>query len=314
MFGRPTLLNGAYKMIASLLNTITQSILVISVTMMATMGITIIFKTSNTTNFAQGSVAAFGAYVATYTASRAHIPTWISIIIGIVVGIVFGLLIDVGIFRRGKNVNVIGKQIITMGLVSLIIGGIPMIFGADTPPALEPFARGNFEFDVAGSSVSIPYHSLISLLITVVVLGALFILLYKSKWGLGVRITASRETTAELVGVNTHMITATSWGISAGLAVLAAVMLTANSSISSTYMTRIQVNSFLAGILGGFSTFYGPVVGAILIPLGLALVGFLGVYAPFMQEWAEVIVYVIMFIVILIKPQGLFGKKIVKKV
>lgn len=303
-------------MLGSFLNTITLSLLTICVTMMATMGIALIFKTSNTTNFAQGSIAALGAYLTTYLAFDYGLPVWLTIILGIVFGIAFGVLVDVGIFRRGKNVNIVGKQIITMGLVSLIIGGIPMIFGADTPPAIPSFMRGNLTFDVMGTEVSITYHSLISLAITVVVLTTLFVLLYKSKWGLGVRVTASRESTAELVGINTHVITATSWGIAAGLAVLAAIMLGGSglASISSTYMTRIQVNSFLAGILGGFSTFYGPIVGAVLIPLGLAVVGFFGRFSPFFQEWAEVIVYVIMLIVILIKPQGIFGKKIGKKV
>lgn len=302
-------------MLGSFLNTITGSLLIIAVTMMATMGIALIFKTSTTTNFAQGSIAALGAYIATYLLADTNIPLWGTLIIAIFVGITFGVLIDVGIFRRGRNVNVVGKQIITMGLVSIIISGIPMVFGADIPPSLPAFMPGNFSFDVFGTEVTITYHALISILITLVVIGLLFFFLYKSKWGLGVRVTASRESTAELVGVNTFVITATSWGIAAGLAVLAAVMLGGTGiMMGPAFMTRIQVNSFLAGILGGFSTFYGPVIGAILIPLAVAVVGFFGRFAPFFQEWADVIVYVLMLVVILIKPQGLFGKKIVKKV
>ena len=143
----------------------------------------------------------------------------------------------------------------------------------------------------------------------------LFLLLYKSKWGLGVRATASSEVTASIVGINTYVVTASSWAVAAGLAVLSAVMLNAGSAtLSATFMTQIQVNSFLSGILGGFSTFYGPVIGAVIIPLAISIVGFFGIYADFFQTWAEVIVYAIMLILILIKPQGLFGKKVIKKV
>ena len=81
-------------------------------------------------------------------------------------------------------------------------------------------------------------------------------------------------------------------------------------------MTTIQVNAFLACILGGFSTFYGPVVGAVLIPLASSCVGFLANFPAFsgISRWQMVIVYVLLLIVILIKPEGIFGKKTVKKV
>ncbi|HOH68409.1 MAG TPA: branched-chain amino acid ABC transporter permease, partial [Bacilli bacterium] len=163
--------------------------------------------------------------------------------------------------------------------------------------------------------LSITKHSVVCIAITAVVLTVLFVLLFKSKWGLGVRVTASSEYTAGIVGVNTYVITATSWAIAAALAVLAAVMLNAgNASLTPSFMTKIQVSSFLAGILGGFSTFLGPILGAIIIPLAISVVGWLGFINPFFQSWAEVIVYILLLIAILIKPQGLFGKVVAKKV
>ena len=81
-------------------------------------------------------------------------------------------------------------------------------------------------------------------------------------------------------------------------------------------MTTIQVNAFLAGILGGFSTFYGPIVGAICIQVAATCVGFLAAFPGMsgITRWNMVIVYALMLLVILIKPQGLMGKPIVKKV
>lgn len=301
---------------ASLINILFSSLLTICATIVATMGISLIFKTSNTTNFAQGSIAALGCYLVAYLMQWVDgMPYWASIIIGLVAGILLGLLIDIGIFRRGKNVNAVGKQIITMGMVTLIIGVIPLIFGAREAPQIKPFLAGNWTWDFFGETLSITKHSVICLAITAVVITVLFILLYKSKWGLGVRATASNESTAGIIGINTYVITATSWAIAAGLAVLAAVMLNAgNATLTPTFMTQIQVNAFLSGIFGGFSTFYGPIVGAIIIPVAVEFVGFFGRYASFFLSWKEVIVYALMLIVILIRPQGLFGKKVVKKV
>lgn len=303
--------------IAQLINMLTQSLLTICVTMMATMGISLIFKTSNTTNFAQGSIAALGCYLVAYLL-RSWCPEMhyiFGILIGVVAGVVLGLLIDIGIFRNGKNVNAVGKQIITMGLVTIIIAAIPLIFSNAPAPQLFAFIEGNIAFDLFGVNISITKHSLVCVGITVVVLGALFLLLYKSKWGLGVRATASNESTAGIIGINTYVITATSWAIAAGLAVLSSVMLASgNATLSATFMTQIQVNSFLSGILGGFSTFYGPIVGAVIVPALTNIIGWIGLYADFFQKFCDVIVYAVLLVAVLIKPQGLFGKKIVKKV
>ena len=117
-------------------------------------------------------------------------------------------------------------------------------------------------------------------------------------------------------GSDTRVITAASWSIAGALGVLAAVMYAGGgTTISPSYMTTIQVNAFLAGILGGFSTFYGPVIGAVLIPVAASCVGFLANFGLYnISRWQMVIVYVLMLIVILIKPAGIFGKRTLKKV
>ena len=300
------------------------SLLTICITCLAAFAVTLIFKTSTTTNFAQGSLAALGCYVTAELFIRAGLPVWVGLIPGMIVGVLSGLFVDIVIFRRGKNVNAVGKQIITMGLVSIVMGGIPLVFGNRENIPFEPFynavAKGempNFIVPFMNGTLIISKHAVVCVCITVVVLGVLFLLLKFSKWGLAVRSTASNEFTAELMGVNTYAITAASWGIAAALGVLAAIMYAGGGAkIGPSFMTTIQVNAFLAGILGGFSTFYGPVVGAICIPLATNCVGFLA-NIPGMSgitRWNNVIVYVLMMIVILIKPQGLMGKKIVKKV
>ena len=293
------------------------------VTALAAFAVTMVFRTSTTTNFAQGSVAALGCYVTADLFAKYQIPVYIGLIPGVIVGILAGLFIDIVIFRNGKNVLPVGKQIITMGLVSIIFGGIPLVFGNPERVPFESLYTGdkmaNIIFDFMGGKVVVSRHALICVAITVCVLTVLFLLLKFSKWGLAVRATASNEFTAELMGINTHAITAISWAIACALGVLAAVMYAGNGiAISASFMTTIQVNAFLACILGGFSTFYGPVVGAICIPLTSTLVSFLQ-YLPIegvskISRWNMVIVYILLMIVILIKPQGLLGKPVAKKV
>lgn len=298
-----------------LVATLATSLLTVCVTVIATLAIALIFKTSNTTNFAQGSIAAFGCYFTTQLTCKSGANFYLSIAVGVVAGILFGLFVDAVIFRNGRNVNAVGKQIITMGLVSLVVGVIPLIFGANEAPKIPSFMEGSWKFMLGGVEVVFTYHSLICLAITIVVVATIFLLLKFSKWGLAVRATASNESTAEIMSINTHVITAATWAIAGGLGVLAAVMLAGGTgSLTSTFMTKYQVNAFLAGILGGFSTFYGPVIGAVLIPLAISTVGYCDNFISGMLNWNEVVVYIIILVIILIKPQGLFGKKIAKKV
>lgn len=311
-------------MFASFLSTLCGTLLSVCITTLAAFAVTLIFKTSTTTNFAQGSIAALGCYVTADLLIKHGIPVWLGVLPGILAGVLVGLFIDIVIFRNGKNVNAVGKQIITMGLVSVIFGGIPLVFGNAESIPFEPFFNAqkagvspNIILPAFGGEIVVTKHALICVAITVAVLGVLFLLLKHSKWGLGVRATASNEFTAELMGINTRFITAVSWAIAGALGVLAAVMYAGGGTmISASFMTTVQVNAFLAGILGGFSTFYGPVVGAVCIPMAASCIGFLANFPIFsgISRWNMVIVYVLMLIVILIRPQGLMGKPVVKKV
>lgn len=284
---------------------------------LASFAVTLIFKTSYTTNFAQAVISAIGAYVSVevvYTTKNV-IPIWASAIIGALVSFLLGVVIDVAIFRNGRYVNVLGKQIITMGLISIIIGVIPFVFKVfhlESIPAqpLIPLTEG-----VKIGDIFIQYNTMVAVGITAVLLAVVFILLQKSKWGLSVRATASNEIVAGMMGINTKVITATSWGIAGAFGAIAAVIFISTKSLNSGYvMASTQVNAFLAGILGGFATFHGPVLGAVIIYLIDIIVGCIGIHESKITNWKSAIVYLVVMLLVLWKPQGLFGKKMVKKV
>ena len=170
-------------MFASFLSTIFGSLLSICVTALAAFAVTLIFRTSTTTNFAQGSIAAFGCYIVADLLNKYGMPVWQGVFIGMVAGVLIGLVIDLVIFRNGRHVNAIGKQIITMGIVSLFFGGIPLVFGTPERIPFEAFyntvkagVSPNISIAAFGGSIVITKHALICLAISVVVLGVLFLL------------------------------------------------------------------------------------------------------------------------------------------
>ena len=282
---------------------------------LATFAVTLIFKTSYTTNFAQGVISALGAYVAVEFTMMHGFPLWAVAFVGALAAFLIGVAIDVLIFRNGRYVNALGKQIITMGLISIFIGLIPFVFKVahlESVPAL-PFIHLSQGLHLAG--VFIPYNTLIGLGVSVVMLSLVFLLLQKSKWGLSVRATASNELVAGMMGVNTKVITAISWGIAGAFGAVAAIIYIGNVTLSSGYiMTTTQINAFLAGILGGFATFYGPLWGCVIIYMLNVLIGCVCVHVQSLSNWKEAIVYLLVMLLVLWKPQGLFGKKMVKKV
>ena len=180
-------------MFAAFLSTVCASLLSICVTALSAFSVTIIFRTSTTANFAQGSVAAFGCYVVAKCLNQWGIPVYLGVLPGMLVGVLIGLFIDLMVFRKGRYVGELGKQIITMGFVSLFYGGIPLIFGNPEFIPFESFYNttkagvdSNLVVKAFGGEIVFTKHALICTAITAVVLAVLFLLLKYSKWGLGV--------------------------------------------------------------------------------------------------------------------------------
>lgn len=291
---------------------------------LATFGIVLIFKTSSTTNFAQGTLGILGAFATSYFIDKQGVndltglpsvvitSPWqlvLPMLGGIAISFIAGLLIDVVIFRNAKFTNAATKQIITMGLVIVITGLIPVIFGATT--------RQSFVFSAQTTTVfgiPLPVHQLITLAISTFLIVFIFIMLKYTKWGLGVRSVASNERVAGLMGINTNRINSLSWAIAGALGALAAITFTAGiGSMNSASMIDMQVNAFYASILGGFSSFFGPLAGAFLLTTGQAL--FPKILVSFnLAQWSNTVLYMAIILAVLIKPVGLFGKKLVKKV
>ncbi|MDD3478669.1 MAG: branched-chain amino acid ABC transporter permease [Candidatus Izemoplasmatales bacterium] len=299
------------------LNVMVNSVINICVLVLATTGIVLIFKTSYTTNFAQGMMATFGAYAAATmikawaaTSSTVSQPTMVIIgfLVGASVSFILGVLIDTMIIRKAKYVTSVGKQMITMGLVLVFSGAMPLIYGI-LPLEIPRITYEFTHFTLLGVSLTISNQALIALVTTIVLLAALFSALRFTKWGLGVRATASNETVASMMGVNTRVITAMSWALAGALGGVAAVFLAPGSGqVVISLMVPTQVNGFMAAILGSFSSFAGPIVAAILIPILQNLFVFI------VGLWQNALVYLFILLIVLFKPLGLFGKRIAKKV
>lgn len=291
----------------TLLQLLVDSILYISILVLITFSILIVFKTSSFVNFAQGAISSFAAFVAAIISIKWGWRFLFALPFGVLVGFVIGILIDLLLFKKTKNIKPIEKQIVTLGLLFAIAGFIPILFGNSTIE-VAPFMSRVKIINLGKILINLSYHMLISFIITVIVIGVFFILLKYTKLGLGFRSTASNKDISEMMGVNTRVITSLSFGIAGGMAALAAIMYAPINPLTSMMMLPFEVNGFYATMIGGPSSFLGPVLSAVVIQLTSILLN------RAFSIWTPLIIYTLILVIILIKPKGLFGKKEVKKV
>jgi len=276
-----------------------------SVYALAALGIIVIYRTSNITNFAQGVVGMFNTYVVTFLVIKAGFPLWMAILGGVGTAILMGFTIDFLVIRHTKKVSPVAKQIITLGLIMVILGLAPLFFGVDPLNLPRLFNEGNLT--LLGANIS--FNGLFNIVFGFVLMFVLFYILQNTKVGLAVRTTASNEYTARLMGVPTKTVTLGAWALAGVLGVLSGVMIAPTTSVNLNLMDVVQVNALIACVLGGFQTFYGPILGAYIIGVSRNLLIY---YVS--SVWGGQILYVLILIFLIFRPYGLIGKKVVKKV
>lgn len=296
-----------------------------AVLVLVTLAVVLIFKTSYTTNFAQGTISTMAAFfmaafangkVADGTSNLTYsiIDMTIAITVGVLAAFATSVLIDKLLLRKARFKTPAGTQMITMGLVLLLTGAISLFLSERGQYYSQPIVRGTQNI----GSLTITNHNIILIIAAIVIVGVIFLLLQKTKWGLGVRATAANEIMADAMGVNTHAITAITWGLAGALGAIAAILyapvaVKENAINIGTLMIIMQINAFLALVVGGVTNFYGPVIVAMFIPVVKAIIS--TILVPYnLNSWSNAVLYLLILLVILIVPNGIFGKKSFKKV
>jgi branched-chain amino acid transport system permease protein len=279
----------------------------IGILALMTLGLTLTVKTANVTNFSQSIVSTFGAYGAAWIIMNVIANPWLAALAGVTLCFLTGLILDAVIIRRCSP-NGSGRVMITLGLIVLFNAFLPLIFGM-VPYKFTRFFQGTFDFTFMGASFSVTKNGLFVFFASAVLVSIVFAALNLTKWGLGVRATASNKNVAAMMGINTNRMTAISWALSSACGGLAAIFHSSQTTnVSVAMLGTVQANSLLALVLGGLVTFYGPVLGAVLIPIILVIVSMLS------NLWAQPLMYIVALIIVLILPNGLFGKQTAKKV
>jgi branched-chain amino acid transport system permease protein len=271
------------------------------------LALVLIYRATEVINFAQGEMAMATTYIA-YQLTLWGLSYWLSFFLTLLIAFVFGVVIQLVFIRPVQHKSVIAVVIVTVGLFILIDGLVTWKWGADLKFMPAPF--GNTVYHVGSVAFSRQdLGVLIVSILSVILLGVLFRF---TKLGLGMRAAALRPAAASLVGVRVNWMLAIGWGLAAVLGAVAGLMTEPSQFLQPTMMQPILLYAFAAAVLGGLESPVGAVIGGLLLGVFLNLIGQYIGFAT--SELRLPIAFGVLLVVLLVKPNGLFGRKQVRRV
>jgi branched-chain amino acid transport system permease protein len=293
-----------------------------SVYALMALGLVIIYRGTGHLNFAQGEMALFATYVV-YQMGEWGLPIGLALVVGLAVGFVIGATTEVVLIRPISKRSPFAVFIVTLGLFQFLNWLDGAIWGNQVLPnsgvgskqSRFPtlFPSGNDDF-VSIFGAAWRYKYLGVLVLVLVITGLLFLVFDKTRFGLAMRAVASNPESAKLVGIRTNQVLMVSWGVAAAIGALGGVVFAGiNTTVSLGLMFTVFIYGSAAATLGGFDSPGGAVIA------GLAIGVIENLAAGYAQEWIGQdlklgVAFVVILVVLMVRPSGLFGTSKVERV
>jgi branched-chain amino acid transport system permease protein len=274
------------------------------------LAIALIYRSTGVINFAQGEMATLTTYVV-WSLNNHGLGFWGAFAITLVLAFVGGVALERVVIRPFESSPVLTIVMVTIGLFFVLNGLTSVIWGGGQRrlPTNRPFPTATF--DVGGVQISRLDVGLIALMLAAV--AALAALFRYTKLGLGLRAAALQPASSRLVGIRVGWMLAVGWGLAAALGAVSGVMAAASyGSFDPTLMQTILLYAFAAAVLGGIDSPLGAVVGG--LALGV-LLNLLGTYVGWIGSTLRLpTALLVILLVLLVRPTGLFGRATVRRV
>ncbi|MGN6694301.1 MAG: branched-chain amino acid ABC transporter permease [Aquihabitans sp.] len=276
------------------------------------LALVIIFRTTGLLNFAQGEMALFSTFVTWWLTERG-LSIWPALLGSMVFSFFAGAVIERLIIRPvEKAKNPLNLVIVTLGLFLAINAICQLLFikpGQDQVEMPLMFPKGGYT--VLG--LDIPKAIIGRAIVLAVECLVLYLLLQKTKIGLALRAVASNPDSSRLVGINPGNMLMLGWGIAAVLGAIAGTMAASRGTggFDTSLMQQVLVYALAAAALGGFDSPLGAVIGGLIVGIARSLTI---QYVDFLSGIELVVPLGLIFVVLLVRPNGLFGRNIVERV
>lgn len=277
------------------------------------LGLVIIHRSTGVINFAQGEMATLSAYVAWVLIAEHAWGYWPAFVATLTLSFLGGVAIHRVVIRPVERGSVLRIVIVTIGLLVAINGFVVWEWGAEPQQLDRPFGTATYEL----GGVVVSAQDLGTIAVAFGIVALLWALFRFTKVGLALRAAAVNPEEARLVGVRVTWMLALGWGLAALLGAVAGMLAAPVVGLDPNMMAAVLIYSFAAAILGGIDSPIGAVVGGLAIGVLLNLMSFLSQYDAFgwfTEELRLPMALLVILVVLLVRPQGIFGRPEVKRV
>jgi branched-chain amino acid transport system permease protein len=275
-----------------------------SIYALVALGFVLIIRATNVVNFAQGDFAMLGAFAMLTLLTTLGLPYWAALVVGLAVMAVFGLLFNYGVYYPLRNRSFLPVIISTLGASIFLQNTVLAAYGPQPQPLERMFKTQGFE--VGGVFLDSQY--LLILVVTAVAVVFQYVLFEHTLLGKKLQATSQDKDTARLIGIPVALMIAITFIYSAMLGGLAGILVAPVMFVSIGMGSVIALKAFSATIIGGFGDVKGAIVGGLLLG-AVESFGAHYVSVPYKDAFA----FLLLFIFLLFRPQGLFGERISEK-
>jgi branched-chain amino acid transport system permease protein len=269
------------------------------------LGFVLIYKATEVINFAQGDLMMLGGFVAYTFIAILGFNYWLGALCAVLAMGLVGMFVERFVVRPILGYPAFSIVMATIGLGFLLRSLAGMIWGTDDLKIETPFSTGVLKI----GDLVLAHDKLSVIVVTVILIAVLYVFFNRTRLGTAMRATSENMLAAYYMGIPVKRVVSLVWAISAMVAGVAGVLLAPITFVHSNVGLALGLKAFPAAVLGGFGSIPGALVGGLIIGVVETMAGF---YMP--QGWKDVAPYIMLLLVLLLKPEGLFGALGRKKV
>jgi branched-chain amino acid transport system permease protein len=271
------------------------------------LALVLIYRAMDVANFAQGEMATFSTFISYSLIEYLHLDFWVAFVITVFVSFALGVVIERLMVRPFEGQPVLTLVIVTLGLFTIINGVTGLIWGY-----VFKSYRGAFPTEpVVFGGLYLNIQDLGILAVVLVVLLILYLFFSRTKAGLAMRAASLYPESSRLLGVRVSWMLALGWGLASAVGAVSGMLVAPIIFLDPNMMQSILLFAFVAAVLGGIESPLGAVVGGLLVGVVMALVG---TYIPGGQDLRLAFGLIVIVLVLLVRPAGLFGRAAVRRV
>jgi branched-chain amino acid transport system permease protein len=270
------------------------------------LGFVLIYKATETVSFAQGELMMLGAFAGLGAMTWMGWPFWVAVPVAIVAMALFGLLLETIVIRPILGQPAFSIVMLTIGIGYVARGLITMLPGIGTETRTLPVPYKDQTWTAAGLVLNV--EQMVVIVATTVLCVLLYAVFRYSKVGVAMQAASQNQLAAYYMGIPVKRLNSLAWALASGVAAVAGLLLAPITFVHAN-MGFIGLKAFPAAVVGGFGSLPGAIVGGLVIGVVESLSGF---YLP--EGFKDTAAYIVVLVMLVVLPNGLFGERLHKKV